>query len=256
MLVARALPAGLGASSKMYTLFPDGPLRSSHARVPKRRADVSEVSRAAGHLDRRRAVGQVHRIGHRDEHFARSREALPPVRGADVVHQHQVTTLPPLACGVFLVHLIDQLYDIRADRVAVAKARIERQPVLAVDVDEVLAQLRLHRPLVQECELVEPASPAGARMTHDGAAALLGAQPSVGLPLELDRVRTAVTLDSATVVGAECFSDGRSDVLVVIADQEPAVPLTTRSTRLQSSGAGARRPPSRSSDCQAAERPL
>src|SRR5438128_2040992 len=27
MLVARALPAGLGASSKMYTLFPDGPLR-------------------------------------------------------------------------------------------------------------------------------------------------------------------------------------------------------------------------------------
>src|SRR5204863_9282785 len=28
MLVARALPAGLGASSKMYTLFPDGPLVS------------------------------------------------------------------------------------------------------------------------------------------------------------------------------------------------------------------------------------
>ena len=26
MLVARALPAALGASSKMYTLFPDGPL--------------------------------------------------------------------------------------------------------------------------------------------------------------------------------------------------------------------------------------
>ncbi|PYU92391.1 MAG: hypothetical protein DMG08_12945 [Acidobacteria bacterium] len=25
MLVARALPAGLGASSKMYTLFPEGP---------------------------------------------------------------------------------------------------------------------------------------------------------------------------------------------------------------------------------------
>src|SRR5439155_12422934 len=30
MLVARALPAGLGASSKMYTLFPDGPLASWH----------------------------------------------------------------------------------------------------------------------------------------------------------------------------------------------------------------------------------
>src|SRR5881409_1731392 len=33
MLVARALPAGLGASSKMYTLFPDGPLAS--CRTPK-----------------------------------------------------------------------------------------------------------------------------------------------------------------------------------------------------------------------------
>ena len=34
MLVARALPAGLGASSKMYTLFPDGPLGNpyEHAR--------------------------------------------------------------------------------------------------------------------------------------------------------------------------------------------------------------------------------
>ena len=32
MLVARALPAGLGASSKMYTLFPDGPLASWHGR--------------------------------------------------------------------------------------------------------------------------------------------------------------------------------------------------------------------------------
>src|SRR5213083_2875344 len=29
MLVARALPAGLGASSKMYTLFPDGPLTAA-----------------------------------------------------------------------------------------------------------------------------------------------------------------------------------------------------------------------------------
>jgi len=35
MLVARALPAGLGASSKMYTLFPDGPLAPSRwRRVP------------------------------------------------------------------------------------------------------------------------------------------------------------------------------------------------------------------------------
>src|SRR5213592_1021964 len=40
MLVARALPAGLGASSKMYTLFPDGPLpprreeSTSHGLMP------------------------------------------------------------------------------------------------------------------------------------------------------------------------------------------------------------------------------
>src|SRR2546427_4309341 len=45
-------------------------------------------SSAGGYLNRRRAVGQVHRVGHRDEHFARSLEALPAVRGADVVHKH------------------------------------------------------------------------------------------------------------------------------------------------------------------------
>src|SRR5206468_5404193 len=90
-------------------------------------------------------------------HFTRSLEALPPVRGADVVHQEQVPALPPLACGVLLIHLIDQLYDISTDRVAVAKARIEGQAVLAVDVHEVLAQLRVHGPLVEECDLVEPA---------------------------------------------------------------------------------------------------
>src|SRR5918911_3163744 len=69
---------------------------------------------------RRRAGGQAHRVGHRHEHFARSLEALPGVRGADVVHKHQVASLPALACGVLLIHLIDQLYDMRADRVAVA----------------------------------------------------------------------------------------------------------------------------------------
>src|SRR5436190_737765 len=39
MLVACALPAGLGASSKMYTLFPDGPLAS--CRTPKSTVDHS-----------------------------------------------------------------------------------------------------------------------------------------------------------------------------------------------------------------------
>src|SRR5882724_5854640 len=175
-------------------------------------------SSADGHLNRRRAVGQVHCVGHRDEHFARSLEALPAVRGADVVHKHQIPTLPPLACGVCLVNLVDQLHDVRADRVAVAEARIERQLVRAVDVHEVLAHLRVYRPLVEECDLVEPAPLASARVMYDGAAALPGAQCTAGPPLELDRVRTAVTLDGATVVGAECFSDRCPDFVVVVAD--------------------------------------
>src|SRR3989440_8511327 len=159
------------------------------------------------------------------EHFARSLEVLPAVRGADVVHQEQVPALPGLACGIFLIDLIDHLYDLRADWVAVAKARVEGQPVLAVEVHEVLAHFRVHSPLVQECDLVEPASLAAARVKHDGAAALPSAQPAVRLPLELDRIRTAVPLDGATVVGAEGFSDGRADVLVVVTDQEPAQSL-------------------------------
>ena len=46
MLVARALPAGLGASSKMYTLFPDGPLG------PEKGAKLGETADApaAGHI--------------------------------------------------------------------------------------------------------------------------------------------------------------------------------------------------------------
>src|SRR5437660_9472544 len=167
----------------------------------------------------------MHCVGHRYEHVARPLEALSPVRGADVVHQEQVPALPPLACGVFFIHLIDHLYDICADRVAVAKARIEGQPVYAEDIDKVLAHLRVHRPLVQECDLVEPAPLAGVRVTHHGATALPSAQPAVWLPLELDRIRMAVTLDGAMIVGAEGFSDGRPDFLVVIANQEPPYSL-------------------------------
>src|SRR5207247_7634408 len=105
-----------------------------------------------------------------------------------------------------------------AERVGLAEARIDRQPVLAVHVHEVLAHLRVYRPLAKECDLVEPAPLAGARVMHDGAAALPGAQCTVGLPLELDRVGTAVILDGGTVVGAECVSDRRPDVAVVVAD--------------------------------------
>src|SRR5262245_59533132 len=95
-----------------------------------------------------RVIGQTQRVVHRDEHFARSLEALPAVRSAHTVHNHQVASLPSLACGVRLVNLINYPHDIRADRVAVAEACIEWQPVLTVDVYEVLAHLRLHRPLV------------------------------------------------------------------------------------------------------------
>src|SRR5205823_11300558 len=90
-------------------------------------------SSAGGHLNRRRAVGHVHRVGHRDEHFARSLEALPAVRGADVVHKHQVTSLPWLACGVCLVDLVDQLHDVRVDRGAVAEAGIGGPSPLLAD---------------------------------------------------------------------------------------------------------------------------
>src|SRR5918997_5363787 len=158
---------------------------------------------SGGHLDGRRAVGQAHRVGHRDEHFSRSLEGLPAVRGADVVDEHQVTSLPRLACGVGLVDLVEHLYDVLADWVAVAEAGVERQPVGAVDVHQEFADLGVQRQLVEECDLVEPAALAGDRVTHHGAAALPGAESTVGLPLELDRVGAAVALDGATILGPE-----------------------------------------------------
>src|SRR5919204_842656 len=58
---------------------------------------------------------QVHRVGHRNEYFARSLEALPPMRGADVVHEHHIAGLPRLTGGVCLIGLVDRLHDVRAD---------------------------------------------------------------------------------------------------------------------------------------------
>src|SRR5206468_11084650 len=126
-----------------------------------------------------------------------------------------------LACRVGLVDLVDQLHELRVDRVAVAEAGVERQPVLAVLIHEVLAHLRVYRPLAEECDLVEPAPLAGERVTYDGAAALPGSQSAVGSPFELDRVGTAVTLDGTTVVGAKRFSNRRADFVVVVADEQP-----------------------------------
>src|SRR5207248_4520749 len=112
-----------------------------------------------------------------------------------------------------------------ADRVAVTESGIERQPVLAVEIHQVLTHLGVDRPFVEKCDLVEPASLPSERMTGEGAAALSRAQRTVALPRELDRVGAAVTLDGAAVIGAEGFSERGSDVVVVIADQKPAESL-------------------------------
>src|SRR3712207_3149848 len=112
-------------------------------------------------------------------------DALPI---SDVVDQQQVAVLPGVARGVGLVDLVDDLHDVLADRVAVAEPRVERQPVLAVHVHQVLAHLLGQRPLVEEGNLVEPAPLPGHGVADDGAAPLPGAQATIGLPLELDPV--------------------------------------------------------------------
>ena len=81
------------------------------------------------------------------------------------------------------------------------------------------------RPLVEEGDLVEPAALAGDRVMHHGAAALPGAQSTVGLPLELDRIGATVGFHGAPVVGPERLRNGRTDLVVVAARQQPAFPL-------------------------------
>ena len=152
-------------------------------------------------------------------------ERLPAVGGADVVDEQQVAGLPRHAGGVRLVDLVDQLDDVRADRVAVAEAGVERQPVSAVLVHQELVHLGRHRPLVEEGDLVEPAAVTRERVLHDGWATLPGAQPAVGLPLELDGVGLAVPLDLAAVVAAEGLGDRRPDLVVVAAGEQPPLAL-------------------------------
>src|SRR5437899_1927635 len=172
-------------------------------------------------------VGEAHSVGHRHEHFARSLKGLSAVRAADVVHNQQIAMLPRRARAVGFVHVVDRLDDFCADRFAIAKAGIKWQPVLTVELDEVLAHLRVYGPLIEECDLIEPALLTGERVLHDGAAALPGAQRTVALPLELNRVGTTVTLDRLAVVGAEGFRDGCADIVVVVADEQPALSLKT-----------------------------
>ena len=147
------------------------------------------------------------------------------MRRANVVHDKQVAGLPRLTYAVGLVRLVDHVDDVGADRVAVAEARVEGLGVRAVDVDEVLAYVGRQRPLVQECDLVEPAAPPGQGMPHDGVAALPRAQATAIPPLEVDRVGATVALHGAAVVRAEYVGDGRADIVVVVANQKPALPF-------------------------------
>src|SRR3954452_20751530 len=178
------MPAGPGPRRRPRTAgrSPARPRRS-----PTRRNRWSPAGkRSSGHqLHARDAVGELHRIGHRDENLTGSVVRLPAVGAADVVHHQQVARLPRLACRVGLVHLVEQLDYVLADGIAIAEPRVEGQPVLAVDVDEVLPHLGGDRPLVEERDLVEPTALTGDRVAYDRAAALPGAQGPIGLPLEL-----------------------------------------------------------------------
>lgn len=147
------------------------------------------------------------------------------MRRADVVHQHQIAGLPRLARGVGLVDLAEQIHDVLADGVVIAEAGVERQPVRAVDVEQELARLLRQRPFVEEGDLVEPAAPAGDRVPHHRASMLRGAQSAIGLPLACDRVGAAIALDSGTVLGAERLGEGRADLVIVAAGEQPALPL-------------------------------
>jgi hypothetical protein len=147
------------------------------------------------------------------------------VGGADVVHEHQVARLPGFAPGVRLVGLVEELHDFRTDRVAVAEPGVEGQAVGAVDVHEVLADLGIEGPLVEEGDLVEPAACAGDRVPDHCAPALPGTQTPVRLPGEVDAVGAAVALDGAAVVGAERPLHRRPDLVVVAAREKPTTEL-------------------------------
>src|SRR5438045_6080605 len=64
-------------------------------------------------------------------------------------------------------------------------------------------------------------------MSHDRGTALPRAQCTAVFPLELKLVRAAVALDRVAVLRAEGISERRADVVVVVANQQPAEPLET-----------------------------
>src|SRR5262249_61915730 len=114
----------------------------------------------------------------------------------------QVPAPPRLADGARRVGGVDRADDLRPDRLAVPEARLERQPVFAVEIRQILAHLRNQRPRAEEGDLVEPAALAGRGMGHHCAPALPRAQHAVGTPLELDLVAAAVLLDGTAIVAA------------------------------------------------------
>ena len=147
------------------------------------------------------------------------------MRSADVVDQHQVACLPRLTHGVGLVNRIDLFHDLRAEWLAGAEPGVERQTLGTVNIDQVFADLGGDRPLVQERDLVEETALTGDRVMDYGIAALTGAQSTVGLPLELDRIGATVGFHGAPVVGPERLRNGRTDLVVVAARQQPAFAL-------------------------------
>jgi hypothetical protein len=75
--------------------------------------------------------------------------------------------------------------------------------------------------------LIEPAALASDRVTYHGAAMLSGAQPTIWLPLELNAVGAAVALDGGSVIGAERLSEGCTNLVIVVAGEQPAFSLET-----------------------------
>src|SRR5579884_1001209 len=101
------------------------------------------------------------------------------MRSKDVVDEHQIASLPRLTPGISFIDFVEQMYNILAKRITVAEAGIERQPIRAVDIHQVLTHLGIQRPLIEEGDLVEPAELTADRVTHNGTTALSGAQPPV-----------------------------------------------------------------------------
>ena len=196
---------------------PAAPAAPGHRRSPRTaagRADWRLRCGAGGghrgHLTVGAQSARSHRVGHRDEHLARSRRRPPgcarcgccrPAAGRRPATA-RVRCAPrrsPLSSWTMSSPIGSPL----------PKRVLNGSPSLAVDVHQVLAHLRVQGPLVEEGDLVEPAALPGDRVPHDGAAALPGAQPAVGLPLELDRVGAAVALDGGR--GRRCRTPRRTD---------------------------------------------